>query len=254
MKQGLRIDLSWTDFKLFTVNKKLPYHYVIRDNYYLIWAQEGLIIYVTAIIIQSGDSDFEEFEDNYKSKANLPIYPISDDGKEIVKSEVRPLNCTTMLTSAGDSDTVIGSGKWLVFDFANDDDLIDMPSGSGLKRKRLEFSFLDSIWLKEGIIYQFNAPKGAYADLYVVCPSGQYYINNDGISKLANEDISIAHFVCKHPLIGNCPMGDELNSESVSEEIPNTYKFWIDITAPDDNSDFYGHFSLEIFRKRTIIL
>jgi len=250
----MRIDLNWIDFKTRIAIKTLPIHYVEKTGYYFIWAQDDLIVYTCSISDISGNADLADFENNYKADANKTVHPLTEDGKEIVKSEMRPLACTTMFTSIGDSETVIGEGKWLVFDFSNDDDEVEMPSGSEMKRKRLEFSFLDPIWIKEGAIYQFDAPKGAYVDFYIVCPSGQYYYDNDNVPKLATEDTPIAHFVCKHPIYGSCPMGDELNSESASEEIPTNYKFWIDITVPDDNNTCHGHFSLEIYRKRTKIL
>ena len=76
--------------------------------------------------------------------------PLSPDGKEVVRAESRPEDTTTCFTGIGDSAEGIGDGKEFSWDFSNDDDIVEAPSG--MKRKRIEFKFLDSVWIKEGTL------------------------------------------------------------------------------------------------------
>jgi len=248
----MRIDLTWSQFKTQVDNKNLVTQYINKGSYYLIWAQDDLVLYVTSVTIETGNSDQDDFEENYKNEN--PNSLRSPDGKVLIRAESRPVDCTTCFVGIGDSENNIGDGKELTWDFSNSDDEVDMPSGSTKKRKRLEFSFLDAIWVKEGTIYYHNVPKGSYIDLYVVCPSGQYYLDNDGNPQLATEDTKICHYVSHHPMQGSVPMGDELNTECCSNEIPNNYKFWVEITVPDSDNTSNGVITLELYRTRTLVL
>jgi len=178
--------------------------------------------------------------------------PRDEDGKEITRAESRPLNWITYFTGRGDSSTNIGDGKVLAWDFSNADD--EVPAPAGFRRKRIEFSFLDPVRIKDGTIYFFQAQKGSYGDLYVVCPAGQAYLKNDGTPAVATTDTIVNHYVNHHMLQGDCPMGDELNTESCSPEIPAHYRFWLEITVPAADSTSNGYISLEVYRPRTAIL
>jgi len=178
--------------------------------------------------------------------------PKDEDGKDIVRAESRPLGWITYFTCAGDSETNIGDGKVLAWDFANTDDEIDAPPN--FRRKRIVFGFLDDVRIKDGAIYFFGAQKGSYGDLYVVCPAGATYLNNDGSPAVATEDTIVNHYVNHHLFQGDCPMGDELNTESCSPVIPSSYRFWLEITVPNTDASSNGYVSLELYRKRTVIL
>lgn len=255
---------SWSDLKNLSNIKHIPLQYCETPTKYEIFIIEEGQKYFTEIFKitstvkgideEQNISDREDFEDNYKNLANTPSKPRSEDSKEIVRAESRPLDCTTVFTSRGDSDTEIGEGKILSWDFSNDDDIVEMPSGSGMKRKRIEFKFLDDIYLKDGAVYFFNTKKGSYGDVYVVCPAGQYYLKNDGTPAIATEDTIVAYYMVHMMIQGDCPMGDEFNTEACSEKLPKNYKFRIDITVPEDDNNSNGYINLEIFRKRTVIL
>ena len=246
------LKITWTNFKNKIDSKNLNLQYEEYSTNYEVWAIESYVRYFCYITKTDPKNDDQiEFEDIYKSGANKPIIPVSLDGKQFVRAESRPLDCTTIFTGAGDN-TVIADGKELIWDFSNDDDLITAPDG--YKCKRLDFKFLDSVYVKEGTIYIKDAPKGCYLDFYLVCPTGNYYLDNNGIPRLAEVDTIIAHFVAKHHMHGSVPMGDELNTETCSEEIPNNYKFWIDITTPNTDVVSSGSISLELYRKRTVVL
>lgn len=180
-----------------------------------------------------------------------PDHPYDSEGKPYVRAESRPINCTTYFTTCADNGS-IGNGKRFAWDFSNTDDDITAPSGC--KKKRLEFSFIDTVWMKEGTVYYKNALKGSYFDQYIVCPTGYYYYKNDGTIALAAEDTVVSHYVIKHPMQGDVPMGDELNSESCSGGIPSYYKFRIEIVVPDTDSTSNGVIEIEMYRERTVIL
>lgn len=255
---------TWAELKQLKENKLLSLQYVESDVYYNIFINDGCIVYFTelwkdtskvkGIDVTQNNLDLADFNTNYKSDCNTSIAPISADGKNIVRAESRPLDCTTMFTCSGDSSSQIGDGKVMKWDFSNDIDDLEMPSGFSGKRKRIEISFLDGIYLKEGTIYYHDAPKGAYISLYIVCPSGQYYYDNDGNLQQATEDTIITCFVCNHQMIGTVAMGDELNTETCSDKIPSTYKFWVEITVPSTDSSSHGYVSMELYRTRTIVL
>ncbi|MHA1304499.1 MAG: hypothetical protein ACTSPI_12450, partial [Candidatus Heimdallarchaeaceae archaeon] len=132
------------------------------------------------------------------------------------------------------------------------DDIIQAPQG--YKRKRIEFKFLDPIYIKEGAVYFHNSLKGSYLSLHVVCPAGAYYIDNNGAPHQATEDVIISTYVNYHFFQGTCAMGDELNTESCSVEIPNYYKYWLEVTVPEVDAESNGYVSIELYRKRTRIL
>jgi hypothetical protein len=206
------------------------------------------------LTINDGSKDLEIADGIDIIRRIISRNPKSEDGKDIVRAESRPLGCTTVFVGQADTDIAIGAGEILAWDFSNEDNEITMPSGSNERRKRLEFKFIDDVYVKEGTTYFFNKLKGSYLDFYVACPAGQYYYDNDGNPHLATEDTIVSHYVIHCMMQGSCPMGDELNTESCSSKIPNNYKFWIDITVPDNDNISNGHINLEMYRERTVIL
>lgn len=254
---------SWTELKALATTKDCSFEYHEHDYYYAIFFEENSVGYFTeiwkdtskvkGINVSQNNTDKTDFETNHKSSANALVILKSADGKVIVRTESRPINCTTCFCAQADSGIDIGDGKILGWDFSNDDDDIT-PSGVNYKRKRIEFTFLDPIWIKEGALYYHNVSKGSYIDLYVVCPSGQYYYDNEGTPTLATSDTIIAHYMIRHPIQGTVAMGDELNTESCSSEIPSAYKFWLDVTVPNSDATSNGHLEIELYRTRTVIL
>lgn len=258
----MRIWKTWAEIKTLLSQRKLRLQYNENKNRYYIFAVDAHIVYFTelwkdisaikGIDIDQNNSDILDFETNYKASANSPITPLSDDGKTVVRAESRPLDTTTYFTMAGDSDTEIGEGKSFFWDFGNEEDIISAPVG--YKCKRIEFNFLDPVYIKEGALYFHNAVKGSYLHVCIVCPAGQYYYKNDGTPALASEDTIVSRYVNHHFFQGTWEGGDELNTESCSGQIPSTYKFWIEIYVPDTDSESNGYISLEFYRKRTRIL
>lgn len=243
------ITLDWTELKTNFLTKSFLINHKNTEHGYHVYVQDRNLLWIAPVVTTA---DIEDFETNYKSKSNLCMY--APDGKEISRTESRPHGTTVYFTCRGDSETEIGKGKRFFWDFSNNDDLLDIPSGSTEKTKRIEFKFLDPTWIKEGTLYCHNTLKGSYLDLYVVCPTGYYYLDNNGSPVLAEEDTIICHYVISQFMQGNLPMGDELNTECCSEEIPSYLKFWLEITVPDNDNESNGYVSLELYRTRTIVL
>lgn len=179
--------------------------------------------------------------------------PITPDGKPMVRSDSRPVGLYTYFTCQGD-DVGIGDGQTMFWDFSNNDTTI---SGApvGYKRKRMIIKSNDPVWLKEGTLYFHGALKGSYADMMVVCPSGNYYYNRDGTPAYAYEDVIVIHYIRKQLFAGDCPMGDELNTEGCSDvPTPTNYVVWCQVTVPESDNSSYGWATLEMYRARTCLL
>lgn len=194
--------------------------------------------------------------------------PRMDDGRPIVRADTRPLDTETFFTMAGDTASGIGDGTMMVWDLASDDDWVDQ--GNGYLRKKFELSFNNELYLKDGTIYFFDAPWDTWIDFYITVPSGNYYPNPYGAipasalglsgNKMyaqADGDVLYRCYVNKHHMYGDCPMGDELNTEGASVEgLPVGWKLTGHINVPttESGSGFKGYASLESYRKRTVVL
>lgn len=249
----MNIKCTWAELKTFTNNKNLLVQYTESANRYFVFAIDSIVVY--SVTLQKDSTEATEFVDDYKPNANKSLIERNDEGREVVMTTSRPKEATTFFTSSGDKTSepqAIGDGVNLFYDFSNNDNDITPPSG--YKRKRIEIEFIDPTWIKEGTAYFHNAKKGSYVDLFIVCPSGEYYVQNDGTPVQATEDTVIEHFCNKLFMQGDCPMGDELNTESCSKEIPAGFKYRMEITVPDTDTNSNGYFNLELYRTRTAIL
>lgn len=249
------IKLSWTDFKAMVSAKGLSMQYVMKGKDYYIWASEKsdkYCCYIFKEVTAPDPSDQKDFEDNYKSDANKALQLLADDNRPVVRVESRPTGMTLAWTGRGDSATTIAEGKVLSWDFSNTDDEVTAPTD--FKRKRIEFDFIESVRVKDGLLFSDSAPWGCYVDFYVVCPNGEYYIKDDGTPALATEDTIVSHYVVHNMLHGTVNIGITYNSESCTDPIPPNYKFWCEVTTPDTDSTSKGSIRLELFRPRTVAL
>jgi len=192
------------------------------------------------------------------SSKSVDKRPKGKDGRPIVRADSRPEDSTTYFTTKGD-DTGIGNGKAIIWDFSNNDDevtdSITTSVPSGMKRKRMKLSFADEVRIKEGSLYWENAPFGTFVDFWVICPDGEYYINRGtGQPAQASGDTPLVHYVNHHMIMGDCPMGDELNTEAANEDpIPSNFELWVEVTIDENNTDCHGAGELEIYRTRTYL-
>lgn len=182
--------------------------------------------------------------------------PTMADGRPIVRAESRPINYQTMFTMSGD-DTDMGNGQEMYWDFSNDDDLVT-TSGlvpDGYKMKDIVINFCDNIYVKEGTIYFHDALKKSYLEFCIICPSGNYYYDRNGNPQLATEEVMVMKYLSKHFFAGDCPMGDELNTESCNENpIPPNYEFHIHVYVPEADNSSFGYGELELYRVRSCLL
>jgi len=182
--------------------------------------------------------------------------PTMSDGRPIVMANSRPIGYQTMFTMVGDTASGIGDGKEILWDFSNDYDL--MASGvapAGYKGKSICIEFLDGVYVKEGTLYFHSAKKGSYVNFDIVCPDGQYYYDRDLNPVQADGDVVVVRYVNRHYFYGDCPMGDELNTESATDNaIPANYHLCVSIFVPESDTDSYGYGELELYRERTILL
>lgn len=255
----MKIDQEWTEFKSMVATKVLSLQYEERDSLYKLWACDGPFIFCCVIRKEDPKSDDQvDFEDNYKSSANQPVSPVDEFGRVFTRAESRPLNMTTYFTSVGDSTTNIGDGQPLIFDFNNNDDEVE-DAPSGYRRKMVMCTFIDTVRLKEGTIYWENMPFGSYIDLCLAVPDQGWYLTNTGavMQNTTGEPLRVARFVKSSPMMGSCPMGDELNTETASYDIPAGTIFGFTVTVPSTvgiSDNVHGAVQMELYRERTVVL
>lgn len=200
--------------------------------------------------------------------------PVMEDGRPLIRSDTRPLDTQTYFTMAGDNDT-IGRGKELRWDFSNDDDLYDVDDtengptvASGFKCKRIDLVFTDPVYLKDGAIYFFDASWGAFGEMCVVVPAGNYYPNPNGsipaaalglsgedMYSYATKDVFYARYCNKHFMYGSCPMGDELNAEGCQvDPVPTGWLLTAMVMVPESDTECKGYASFEMYRHSISLL
>ena len=258
----MNTQLDWTNFKSICITTKdLAVQYTETGKYYNIFTSENGDSY--SCIINKTDpasSDQEDFENNYKTGANQSLHPKDSEGRDYLRAESRPLMCTTCFTTCFDTNggtPVIGGGNRIYWDASVGDGWVDDESGApdGMKQFSVEGSFCDSVWIKEGTVYYMSATKGSYIDMEVVCPNGGYYMYLGSIGQnTTGDDLVVDHYLFKHPVQGDVPMGDELNTETCSQEIPSYMKFKMTVTVPESDTTSYGYMEIELYRQRTVVI
>jgi hypothetical protein len=246
------IKKSWEQIKSTLGVNHNALQYEEDNDTYRIYLANGPFILSCDIDKMTELETKAEFETFYKQDANKPLFSFTQEGKPNVIASSRPYGTETYFTTCGD-DTDIGNGKRMEWDFSNSDDEVTAPTG--FKRKRMDLTFIDPIYIKEGSLYYHNAPKGCYGDCYVVCPIGGWFYTNAGALAQASEPTIIFHYVNKHPIQGSVPMGDELNTEETQiNPIFPGYILRIEITTPDTDTLSNGVVEFESFRARTVTL
>lgn len=203
------------------------------------------------------------------TEQHLDVGPTMSDGRPLVRADTRPLNTETYFTMAGDTVSGVGDGAPMMWNMDGDDDWEDSEI-PGYKKKIFTLIFNHEIYLKDGAIYFFNAPWGAWVDFYIAVPAGGYYPNEygsipaaalgqpgDGMWSYAATDTLYQCYVNRHYMHGDCPMGDELNAEGAAiNGLPVGWYLMGHIHAPATASGtgFKGYASIECYREKTIVL
>lgn len=202
--------------------------------------------------------------------------PVMSDGRPLIRADTRPLGTQTYFTCVGDTDSEIGAGNTLSWDFSNTEKEFNIDSiensptvASGYRAQRLDVKFIDDIYLKDGALYFTDAPFGSNLSMYITVPSGNYYPNASGtypasalglsgdqMYAYATSDVLYAAYVMKHHMVGDCHMGDELNAEGAQVDgIPAGWYITGIVMSPEDTCDYFKGFgSLELYRSHTIVL
>jgi hypothetical protein len=191
-------------------------------------------------------------------------------GRWRVRADSIPTNYDVQFTGSGDNLTTreICGGEPLYWNFHGDEHEVTEGVPSGYRRKRIDFQFIDGVYVKDGIIKYVGAPPSSYIDMMLVCPTGYYYdkkwVDDGGnISWTyheATEDTVFACWVNKFWIYGDddCTLGTETASDILAPE----YLIWrIEITAPADMPDtvpfhditgLHGTCIFQLYRARTI--
>jgi hypothetical protein len=214
-------------------------------------------------VISDGTRDYAFLEGiDMILRISMPTQ-VDKNGRWMVRSDSRRQDYDVNFIGIGDGPEGIAKGTVLRWDFSEPDGFVDAPEG--WKRKVVKFSFNDPVYIKEGAIYFYNAPKKSYLDFYFTVPQGYPYIKKGmdpitydvvwGDIVFAPVDTIIGHWASHFLMEGTCPMGDELNTEAAHEiPTPAYVQFSCEVTVPDVEGweEFHGHFCLEVYRARTI--
>lgn len=234
---------------------------------------DDLILHIANgnVVINSGDRDLSSGEGIRYVSLYKHLNPTTDDGREIIRADTRPLGTQTYFTMAGDDieNEILGEGKVMRWDFSNNDDLYDPndfmnphPVASGMKAKLIDLYFFHDVYMKDGTLYFFDAPWGAYCEMFIIVPSGTYYPNPNGPIPAAALGLSgttkyaystkrvfYATYVQKHCMYRDCPMGDELNAEgATTDPIPPGWSISALVVSPENDTGLKGYGSFEMYR------
>ena len=138
--------------------------------------------------------------------------------------------------------TIAGADNLLTFDFSVDE-----------SPKTMVFEHCDPIHVKDGVVFYQNGETDSVMNLYIMCPNGTYYYDNNGSPKLATEDTVIMHYVVDQIMNGSAEMGIYIDVEGRSTAIPVSYYIKIVVDKGSANN-LKGSVRMEINRQRTIII
>jgi hypothetical protein len=197
--------------------------------------------------------------------------PRTVDGKPIVRSDTRPTGTQTYFTMTGDDMQagILGSGEEMRWDFSNSDNVYDPDDfenpiilASGVKAKYLEMKFTSPAYLKDGALFFFDAPWGAYASMYIVVPSGTYYPHPDGeitasalglsgntMYAYSTKKVFYASYLNKHFMYKDCARGVSMDAEgSQIDPVPSGWMIAGLVCCPEEDTLFKGFGLIEMYR------
>lgn len=119
--------------------------------------------------------------------------------------------------------------------------------------KSITLGYCDPIHIKDGVVFYDGGEVDSTLNVYIICPAGNYYKDNNGNYAYAFTDITIAYYVVDQMLLGSAPMGIYFDVEARSTAIPNNYKVKI-VIDKGSSTTLKGCVRLEINRQRTTIL
>ena len=224
-----------------------------------------------SVIINDGDKDQSWIDGidlirDYSDKTEKDTL-----GRWIVRSDSRRIDFDICFCGSGDDlqNGILGGGTPFKWDFSAppEDPRWNPNPPAGYKQQKIQWQYAEGVHVKEGNMYFLDARKDSYLNFYALCPPGGYYMEkywdemNQTITfsdiKQATQFEVVNRWVVNYPIEGSVPMGDELNTESADETLAPYYIVWnVEINAPENApnlADFHGHFTLEIYRPRTVL-
>lgn len=197
--------------------------------------------------------------------------PKTADGKPIVRADTRPTGTQTYFTMTGDDLQTgkLGGGDQMRWDFSNTDNTYDPNNfenpivlASGIKAKYIEMSFTSPTYLKDGALFFFDAPWGAYASMYIVVPAGTYYphpngpipasalgLPGDGKYAYSTKKVFYASYLNKHFMYKECTRGVPMDAEgSQVDPVPSGWLIAGLVCCPEDDKAFKGFGLIEMYR------
>ena len=220
-------------------------------------------IAVTGEAVGTGDGSETVFNLDNKEIRNLTVYVdgveetgISLDNSEYVDNNYSSHFCRGVITF----DTAPGNGLAITADYEyaqiggdTDSDLTFDFGADGSNPKTYYLQFADPVHIKDGVCFYQSGELDSRLNVYVVCPAGQYYFDNNGAPALAAAEVVLAHYVVDQPLMGDAPMGVYFDVEARSKAIPSNYKLKVTVDK-GSSTTLKGCLRLEINRERTMIL
>jgi len=184
------------------------------------------------------------------------------DGTDKISTTPRQEGTYLYFTGKGDDtvNQVVGGGIPLIID----------NSGNTNLTKSIEFSFIDDVFMKDGIIFWENAVLGDNVTLEIYLPANTYYKtphstgNFDFVDGqyVANAtwtgeylalpvDYTLQRFVNSVPIMGTNNVGTLLESADV-DILSKELKFRAKLESPDRNQNLKIAFVMEMYRKSTV--
>ena len=232
------IFLDWDDFKTDIINKGFPLNFKRKPNGYDVFALDRTLTWTAVVSSPSGVADFET---NYQSNCNRYLDPVDDGGKAYVRAEVRPMECTTMFTSRGDTVNDIGDGERTSWNSADPSGWTTEGAPSGYKQLTKDLQFMDPIFVTAGCCMYENCPFGSELDMYVMYEAAPGYF------------VPVDHFVSAWPMSGTCSEGSTIDSTTISSALPPYLVLRFIYTIPENETSARGAAALKIYRERTVI-
>lgn len=119
--------------------------------------------------------------------------------------------------------------------------------------KTIYVEWCDPIHIKDGVVYFSGGAMDSKIDVWMVCPQGKYYLDNNRNPAYAFSEVPIAYYVVNQIMSGDAEAGIHFDVESRSTAIPNGYKLKAVINKGSSNI-LKGCLRVEINRERTVIL
>lgn len=225
-------NLGWKHIKNFVdaVNSPAALNYIENWHGYHIWLYYQGITFSCELLKDSDDC--VEFETYYKPYVKRKV---SSDGFEIKKNQSKDRNNYTYFTDYGDNiqNQTRGNGEELLF---------ELSTGVSQQVKYLEF--LDTIYIKDGILKYFNAGWDDHFTFEIVCPIGKYLPNG----QLAEQEVVLNRFINK------CHIYQTGTQQFFTEDfalLPAGYQF--KVTATNNSSTTWKAIvTLKLYREYTM--